>query len=98
MREAVEILAKLFCERAAGGVCGGQKPPARSIKQDFETFYSFKIRTSVAKRLFRHADAFQFPQMGTDSYAHQSSGQWESCSSRLALDKSPTACSTAPTF
>ena len=36
------------------GVCaGGKKPTARSIKQDFETFFeSFKIRTAWRKDFF----------------------------------------------
>ena len=46
------------------GVCaGGKKPTARSIKQDFETFFeSFKIRTAWRKDFFdtlgREAEGF----------------------------------------
>mgnify|MGYP006067342703 CR=1 FL=1 len=40
--------------QSSGGVCaGGKKPTARSIKQDFETFFeSFKIRTAWRKDFF----------------------------------------------
>ena len=40
--------------KSSGGVCaGGKKPTARSIKQDFETFFeSFKIRTAWRKDFF----------------------------------------------
>ena len=40
--------------KSSGGcVRGGKKPTARSIKQDFETFFeSFKIRTAWRKDFF----------------------------------------------
>ncbi|HIR09241.1 MAG TPA: hypothetical protein IAA70_02430 [Candidatus Avoscillospira stercoripullorum] len=42
------------CVTEQRGVCaGGKKPTARSIKQDFETFFeSFKIRTAWRKDFF----------------------------------------------
>ena len=42
------------CATEQRGVCaGGKKPTARSIKQDFETFFeSFKIRTAWRKDFF----------------------------------------------
>ena len=42
-------------QSSGGCVRGGKKPTARSIKQDFETFFeSFKIRTAWRKDFFRH--------------------------------------------
>ena len=51
------------------GVCaGGKKPTARSIKQDFETFFeSFKIRTAWRKDFF---DTLRPPAFAGGLYMH----------------------------
>ena len=52
--QAVEKPRRRLMRQSSGGVCaGGKKPTARSIKQDFETFFkSFKIRTAWRKDFF----------------------------------------------
>ena len=58
--QTVEKPRRRLMRQSSGGVCaGGKKPTARSIKQDFETFFeSFKIRTGSVAELKNSATGF----------------------------------------